>query len=75
MYQFHAAAAELSTAVGAINTVILIGSGLPMHLAHKAAERGDRRTLTPAGLFAVSKLPSGSEIPAWATAAPPRART
>lgn len=29
----------------AINTVILIASGVPMHLGHKAAERGDRRGL------------------------------
>lgn len=36
---------ELELVLPAINTVILIASGVPMHLAHKAAERGDRRTL------------------------------
>ncbi|MHB1007283.1 MAG: cytochrome c oxidase subunit 3 [Chloroflexota bacterium] len=36
---------ELELLLPGVNTLILIGSGIPMHLAHKAAERGDRRTL------------------------------
>jgi len=41
--EFHAAAKELSTTVGAINTVVLLTSSLTMALAIPALQRGNTR--------------------------------
>lgn len=39
------APAHLDLVFPSINTVILLASGVPMHLAHKGIQRGDRNTL------------------------------
>ena len=60
--EFHSAAAQLSTVIGAANTIILLTSSLTMALSIVFIQRGKRKTSLILGWFSGGIMEGNQEI-------------